>query len=188
MTVIHESGMDFRFDEDNCFLIEQDDVAKRPNVKACECLAFIVAKNWYAFIEAKSSAPREKACDLGKISYDGGAIDKSWKILTNFDNFISDICQKFEDSFSAYHALRIGYHGNEAKKRIPSGCRGLSNANVRFMLIVNGLNEEYCQPVNDALKRCFRHFLNAWNIPDYSVKTLNADSARKNGILVSASH
>ena len=45
MTVIHESGMDFRFDEDNCFLIEQDDVAKRPNVKACECLAFIVAKN-----------------------------------------------------------------------------------------------------------------------------------------------
>lgn len=56
------------------------------------------------------------------------------------------------------------------------------------MLIVNGLNEEYCQPVNDALKRCFRHFLNAWNIPDYSVKTLNADSARKNGILVSASN
>lgn len=185
MTTLHESGMDFEFYDEDCFLIERDDVAKKRNVKVCECLVHIASKNWHAFIEAKSSAPREKTYDSNKLTYDGCAIDKSWSVLTDFDCFINDIRQKFEDSFSAYHALRIGYHGNEAKRRIPTGCNDLSNTSVRFVLIINGFKEEYCQPVNDALKKSIRHFLNAWNIPDYSVKTLNADGARKEGINVS---
>ncbi len=124
-------------------------------------------------------------CDRRKMLYDGTPMDDSWTILTNFDNFINDICQKFEDSFSAYHAICSGYHRLDAKRRVPSGCKGLDNTKVRFILIVNGFKEEWFPPINDALKKRIRHFLKVWNIPDSSVKTLNADGAYAEGIHVS---
>ena len=187
MTTINESGMTFKFPDDDCFLIEKDDIARKQCVKSCECVARISqrGKDLYAFIEAKSSVPREAMCDRRKMLYDGTPMDDSWTILTNFDNFINDICQKFEDSFSAYHAIWSGYHGLDAKRRVPSGCKGLDNTKVRFILIVNGFKEEWFPPINDALKKRIRHFLKVWNIPDSSVKTLNADGAYAEGIHVS---
>ncbi|HBC21364.1 MAG TPA: hypothetical protein DC009_04620 [Porphyromonadaceae bacterium] len=182
MITIKESGLVFNFPDGDCFLIEQDDVAKKPNVKVCECVARVQGKDLYAFIEAKSSAPREKNFDRSKICYGGKPIDASWTMQTDFDIFVNDICQKFEDSFSAYYALSAGCHGAEAKRHIPSRCKGFNNTNVRFMLIINGFKEEWCCPLNDALKKRFRHFLNAWNIPDFSVKTLNQTGARAAGI------
>lgn len=182
MITIRESGLVFNFADGDCFLIEKDDVAKKPNVKVCEFVARLHGKDLYAFIEAKSSAPREKKFDRSKVRCGGKPVDASWTMLTDFDIFINDICQKFEDSFSAYYALRAGYHGAEAKQRIPLGCKGLDNKNVRFVLIINGFDEVGCPPLNEALKKRFRHFLNAWNIPDSSVKTLNQEGARSTGI------
>ena len=51
--------------------------------------------------------------------------------------------------------------------------------------LVNGFKEEWFPPINDALKKRIRHFLKVWNIPDSSVKTLNADGAYAEGIHVS---
>ncbi len=186
MITVRESGLVFNFPDGDCFWIEKDDVAKKRNVKVCEFVARVQGKDLYAFIEAKSSAPREKKYDRSKVRYEGKPIGGSWEMLTDFDTFINDICQKFEDSFSAYYALRAGYHGAEAKQRIPSGCKGLDNKNVRFVLIINGFDEVGCPSLNDALKIRFRHFLNAWNIPDSSVKTLNQEGARRVGIDIAA--
>ena len=141
-----ESGMSFSFPDDECFVIEKDDiVVSRDCVKACECVALVRhgGKERYMFIEAKSSAPKEKVCDYGRLAYDGAPIDGSWSVNTNFDNFVNDICLKFEDSYSVYMAMTSGYHGRKAADRIPAGCRGVDNENVKFVLIVNGFKDDW---------------------------------------------
>ncbi len=187
MTTFVESGMTFTFPDNDCFVIEKDKVVISGNcVKSCECVVRINprGRDRYAFIEAKSSAPREKICDRNKLLYDGDPIDESWSIWTNFDRFIDDICLKFEDSYMVYRAMMDGCHGREARARIPSGCRDATNGNVMFVLIVNGFQEDWCQPLNDAIKKRLRHFLSSWNIPDIAVKTLNRNGAADVGIPV----
>lgn len=183
-----ESGMDFSFPRSDCFRVEEEEIVVSKNsVKACECLAktTTATKTAYWFIEAKSSAPKEKLCDRTKILYDGAPIDERWSVLTNFDNFVNDICQKFEDSFSLCLAMLQGCHGTDALRRIPAGCRDLNNHNVKFVLIIKGFREDWFPPLNDAIRKRLRHFLNAWNIPDIAVKTTNIDGATRLGLPVS---
>ena len=188
MMTFVESGVRFSFPKSDCFRIEDDEiVVGKDSVKACECLAKTTRNSMdtYWFIEAKSSAPKENICDRTKITYSGNPIDTKWSILTNFDNFVNDICQKFEDSFSLCHAMTHGYHGITSAHRIPSGCSGFNNKNVKFVLIIKNFKEEWFPPLNDAIKKRLRHFLNAWNIHDIAVKTLNVDGAIALGLPVS---
>lgn len=187
MITFIESGIRFSFPKTDCFRIEEDEsVVRKESVKACECLAKTTreANAVYWFIEAKSSAPRERLCDRDKVIYDGAPIDANWSVLTNFDNFVNDICRKFEDSFSLCHATINGWHGTDASHRIPDGCRDFNNSNVKFVLIINGFMEEWCPPLNDAIRKRLRHFLNAWNIPDIAVKTINVKGAAALGLPV----
>lgn len=185
MITIEESGMTFTFPEGDCFHIEKDEALK-PHVKPCEFIARISHRSTdlLYFVEAKSSAPKECICDRSKLTYDGMPIEPSWTVHTNFDNFVNDICRKFEDSFALFHAICSGYHGNEAKKRIPAGFVAYNNTSFRFILIINGFKDEWFPPLNDALKQRMRHFLNAWNISDICMKTLNAEGASALGIPV----
>ena len=79
MITLNESGMVFKFPDNDCFLIERDAVAKKPHAKVCECLAHISrnGKDKYAFIEAKRSAPKEKVCDRSKVFYDSIPMEES---------------------------------------------------------------------------------------------------------------
>lgn len=187
MIQIVESGMTFTFQDADCFRMEKDPVITSNDcVKTCEFVGRVTRKgtDLYLFVEAKSSAPKEKLCDRNKLLYDGASVSDSWKISTDFDCFVDDICTKFEDSYSVYRAMLAEYHGADAKSRIPAGCRGAEAANINFMLIINGFKDEWLPPLNDAIKKRLRHFLNAWHIPGTSVKTLNKAGAASLGVPV----
>ncbi|MDE5734515.1 MAG: hypothetical protein K2H83_05150 [Duncaniella sp.] len=185
MTEIHESGMIFRFPDTDCYRIESDpDVAKLSNVKVCECVAAIKAgnKDHIVFLEAKSSAPKEKVCRRELVVYNGATLPDTWDIITDFDRFVSEICQKFEDSFSTFHAISRGRHGKDAADRLPAGCNSIDSASPMFVLVISGFREEWLAPLNDAIKRRLRHFLNAWKIRDTAVKTLTPAGAGTAGL------
>ncbi|MDE6026899.1 MAG: hypothetical protein K2G23_02375, partial [Muribaculaceae bacterium] len=66
-----ESGMIFEFAENNCYRIEDDPLVKKSNCastlnnKGCECVSFI--DGHHCFIEAKSSAPRNRSGDIKDV-------------------------------------------------------------------------------------------------------------------------
>lgn len=182
MTII-ESGLKFVFDDADCFHIEKDDVMKREGVKTCECVAVTTHERRYTFIEAKSSAPRAETEEQKRILGNLPAIPDNWRILTNFDCFIEDICQKFENSFSALMAIQRGCHGPEAAKRLPANVKELKNDNVVFVLAMgNNFQEDWLVPLVDALRYRLRPFLNSWNIPDAKVKVVNCALGQQLGI------
>ena len=187
MTDINESGMTFRFPDENCFVIETDPVVMGHKcIKACECVATITAKgkDLAIFLEAKSSAPKSKECRRELLAYDSQPFPERWFVLTDFDKFISDICLKFEDSFSTFYAMSQGHHGKEAAARLPKGCNAVDIRSTLFVLVINGFKEDWLSPLNDAIKRQMRHFLNSWNLPDTSVKTLTPEGAATIGLPV----
>ncbi len=49
---------------------------------------------------------------------------------------------------------------------------------VKFVLILTTAADDWLQPLNESLKISMRHFLNAWNIPDTSIKVVNPDKAK----------
>ena len=80
-----ESFMKFSFQDDDIFRIEEDELVQSTDgIKACECVV-LISEN-VALIEAKSSAPK---------------IDNEEK----FQQFISDIRQKFADSLQLYNDI-----------------------------------------------------------------------------------
>lgn len=175
-----ESGMRFTFPESDCFVIEKDaTVVSRCSVKSCECIAMVPHKgrDVFMFIEAKSSAPKSKICDKSLLIYNGTPLDEKWKVKTDFDCFIDDICQKFEDSFAIYRAMEAGWHGADTRRNIPFPRGKIANDNCLFVLIINGFNREWCAPLNDAIRHRLRHFTQSWNIPDLSIKTVNCEDA-----------
>lgn len=82
-------------------------------------------------------------------------------------------------------AMQHGFHGEDAKMRIPERLRCVANDNIRFILILgNKFKDEWLPPLNDAVHECLRPFLKSWNIKDINVKTLNCDLAVAAGIPV----
>lgn len=185
MIEIAESGMIFRFAEDVCFVIENDPVVRgSEGVKACECVCKIVRgrDEELLFLEAKSSAPKEKFFDRGLVSYNGSALPEKWHVVTDFDTYIGEICQKFQDSFMVFHAMKHGMHGTESAARLPEQCKKVKITSPLFVLVINGFQEDWLQPLNDALKKRMRHFLNAWNLRDTTIKTVNPELAKDLGL------
>lgn len=81
-----ESFMKFSFQDDDIFRIEEDELVQSTDgIKACECVV-LISEN-VALIEAKSSAPK---------------IDNEEK----FQQFISDIRQKFADSLQLFNDIK----------------------------------------------------------------------------------
>jgi hypothetical protein len=89
-----ESFMKFSFDDGNLFRIEKDELVQSlEGRKACECVVLLNAN--VAFIEAKASSPNSKNKD-------------------KFNEFITEIKQKFEDSLQLFTEMKTKVYGDEA--------------------------------------------------------------------------
>lgn len=172
-----ESGLIFTFEESTCFRIEDDQLLSRLNgVKCCECISTV--NNDVIFIEAKSSAPKCIRGDRHKASYAGDSFPENWEIKTNFDQFIENISQKFQDSYFFLKASLDGWHGDNKKLEL-EGMFNVNRSNLKFILIITPAQDSWLQNLHDAVVNKMRHFLRAWNIPDTSVKVINPLMAKR---------
>lgn len=101
----YESFMKFCFADDDVFCIEKDPLVTEGNgIKACECIV-LLSKN-VALIEAKASSHKEICGE-------------------KFNNFITDIKQKFADSLRLFNEVKDGKLGEAAYNRLPVNFRNL---------------------------------------------------------------
>ena len=158
--------MKFSFSDDDIISIEEDELVKDvENVKACECVV-LISQN-VALIEAKSSSPR---------------IDNEEK----FQNFISDIGQKFADSLQLFSDIKSKAKGDEAFQRLPLN---LQNPQVpteayKVYLIIHGHQLDWLLGLTDALRKELKDVVKQWNLRDANVKVYNEATALENKFIV----
>ena len=161
-----ESFMKFSFQDDDIFRIEEDELVQSTDgIKACECVVLISEK--VALIEAKSSAPK---------------IDNEEK----FQQFISDIRQKFADSLQLFNDIKNKKRGEEAFLRLPIN---LQNSQVpteayKIYLIIHGHHLDWLLGLTDALRVALQEEVKKWNLRDSNVKVYNEQTALENHLIV----
>lgn len=159
-----ESYMKFGFDDEYFYRIEKSSVLSNTEyVKPCEFI--ILQDSKLCFIEAKSSAPKPATKE-------------------NFDKFIGEIVQKFEDSILLYNAVKMKRHGEEVSSEIPLNLNTVNeDIRYRLYLVIHGHKREWMSPIQDELRNRLRHILNAWNIKDIDVQAINHDDACSKGLI-----
>ncbi|MDE5790958.1 MAG: hypothetical protein K2H96_07000 [Muribaculaceae bacterium] len=185
-----ESGMIFEFAENNCYRIEDDPLVKKSNCastlnnKGCECVSFI--DGHHCFIEAKSSAPRNRSGDIKDVLLNGKPLPPTWEIYDNYQHFLRDISKKFIDSFFILRSLLEGVHGEKRLKEVTIKEKRIKYDAVRFILIINfplptgkTVDKQGLVNLQEALKNEMRPFLNVWKIPDTSIKIVLPEDAAK---------
>jgi hypothetical protein len=142
---IEESGMTFSFNENDLFHIEKCATfsAMSQGVKIVE---FIVNQSErLVFIEAKKSSPKPD------------------KDNVDFDIFITEIYEKFQNSLLLYIGLMLS-RPFSTQSIIPKNhsINQLKHAKIQFYLIINGHKDEWLPPIDEALnlrlkavKKCF---------------------------------
>lgn len=197
MIEFDESGMHFRFDDGNCFQIENDSLVKgggcdnsTSNNRACECVSCLDGKHY--FIEAKSSTPQKgnagnvKDLCLPDPENPGEfkPMPRNWEAYNNFQSFLRAVSKKFIDSFHILKAIDEERHGKERKNQIALPTTKVNCDKVSFVLIVNYqlkdgqmVNKDGVAQLMSALQNEMRPFLNIWNIPPLSVKVVLPDDA-----------
>ena len=161
-----ESFMKFSFRDEDIFRIEEDELVKAAEgVKACECVV-LISEN-IALIEAKSSSPR---------------IDNEVK----FQEFISDIRQKFEDSLQLFNDIKSKVRGEAAFMRLPVNLRNVqvSVDAYKIYLIIHGHHLDWLSGLTDALRKEMMDVVKAWNLRDSNVKVYNEETALENNLIV----
>ena len=161
-----ESFMKFSFLDDDIFRIEEDELVQSTDgIKACECVV-LISEN-VALIEAKSSAPR---------------IDNEEK----FQQFISDIRQKFADSLQLFSDIKNKNRGEGAFQRLPIN---LQNTQVltdayKIYLIIHGHRLDWLLGLIDALRVALQEEVKKWNLRDSNIKVYNEQTALENHLIV----
>jgi hypothetical protein len=161
-----ESFMKFSFDDGNLFRIEKDELVQSlEGRKACECV--VLLNENVAFIEAKASSPNSKNKD-------------------KFNEFITEIKQKFEDSLQLFTEMKTKVYGDEAYQRLPPGLQHASDDKNRYKiyLIIHGHKEEWLIGLLDALREALRDVVKKWNMRDSNIKVLNEKIALENKLIV----
>ncbi len=161
---IVESDMKFGpYPEDNCFHIEKSRIYEeiQQNVKMAEFLLLRSQKLW--IIEAKSSTPRPET-------------------QPNFDTFIEEVREKLSNALSLGLALCLKRHQYE---KLPKAFQELNLANVEFrlILVVNGHQEAWLPPLQDALQKSLNTTLKIWGIEAMAVIVMNEKYAQKYGLV-----
>lgn len=158
--------MKFSFNDDDVFLIEEDEIVKSSQgIKACECVVLLNSN--VALIEAKSSSPK---------------IDNGEK----FKEFIDDIRQKFSDTLQLFYDIKTGRKGTEAFQRLPVNLQTtrISAESYKIYLVIHGHRIEWLGGLLDALKNALRDEVRKWNLRDSNIKVYNEETALENRLIV----
>lgn len=171
---IAESGMTFGpYSDGRCFYIEKSgtyaDIQER--VKMAEFLLLRLANGkppvlWV--VEAKSSTPRPET-------------------QPNFDEFIAEIREKLVNAFSLGWASCLKRHQlAEVELPAPFKTLDLSQTGVRFVLVINGHQESWLPPIQEALKKALHSTVKTWRFSPTSVAVINKELARQYGLILPA--
>ena len=173
MIKIQESQMNFGpFQRQRCFHIEKSEVYLRIQQKV-QIAEFLLLKDrrekrpsvWV--VEAKSSSPRPEN-------------------TVSFDAFINEIKNKMINAFSLTLASCLKRH-KDAKSKLPEHFQylNLAKTNFRFVLVIQGHQDSWLPPIQDALTKEFFVTTKTWAIAPNSVAVLNRKLAIQKGLVAS---
>jgi hypothetical protein len=164
-----ESGMNFGpYSEDDFFKIEQSRCYRHlgQGVKIAEFLWLRHTSDkppavWV--IEAKSSSPK---LEIAK--------------------FIADIRDKLAHSFLLGIAACLNRHSYTTSD-LPASFKklNLQETGFRFVLVINGHQEAWLPPLQEALSLALQPIVKIWGLPATSVVVLNHEGAKKQGLISS---
>jgi hypothetical protein len=171
---IVESGMTFGpYPRGRCFYIEKSTTYAgiKQGVKMAEFL-LLRANNgkppvlWV--VEAKSGTPRPET-------------------QPSFDEFIADIREKLVNAFSLGWASCLKRH-QQAEAELPDPFKelDLSQAEVKFILVIKGHQESWLSPIQEALKKALHSTVKTWCFKSTSVAVINEELARQHGLILPA--
>ncbi len=168
---IDESGMSFGpYPEGHCFHIERSGLYRRiqQGVRIAEMVLLrgkSVEPPVFWVIEAKSGTPRPET-------------------QPDFDTFIDQIRDKLANSLVLMIAACLGRHRNGIDA-LPEPFKNadLSQVGFRLVLVVNGHEEAWCQPLQDALAKALRATVKTWALKPTAVAVINDKIARDYGLV-----
>ena len=167
---ITESGMKFGpYPDGQFFHIEESNsyAAIQEHIKMAEFL--LLRKNngnsvmW--IVEAKSSAPHPKT-------------------QSDFDGFIIEIRNKLVNAFSLGWASCLRRH-EQAEAELSEDFKTLSlmQVDVKFVLVINGHQDEWLPPLQEALGKELRSTIRTWAFAPTSVAVINDALAKQHGLI-----
>lgn len=166
-----ESDMTFGpFPEGHCFRIERSEVYRKvqEGVQMAEFLLLRLRAGhpptvWA--VEAKSSTPRPET-------------------QPNFDEFIDEIRQKLINALSLGLAACLRRHEDaDAELSEPFKALDLSITSFRLVLVINGHENEWLPPLQEALSKALQSTVKVWALPPTAVAVINDAQARAHGLI-----
>lgn len=168
---IFESGMRFGpYPPGQCFYIEKSQSYQRieEGVQIAEFL-LLRKKEGQApivwIVEAKQSSPNPAN-------------------PADFQKYIEDIRNKLANAFLLGVAARLDRHNapnNELP--VPFQALDLQQTGFRFVLVINGHQEEWLPPVQEALALALKPVVKTWALPPTSVAVMNHTLAEQCGLV-----
>lgn len=161
---ISESGMTFGpYDESKVYHLEVSNLYREiSNAKTVEFL-LCIRSNELSFIEAKSSSPKPEP-----------------KNNVDFENFISEIRDKFLHSLNLYYSAIQKRH--KENNDIPPAFSDLDNEtiSINLILVIKGHQQEWLPPISDALSRALIPYASIWH---FNIAVINDLIAMKHGLI-----
>lgn len=159
-----ESKMVFGpFEEADVFEIEKSNVNQMigEHIRTVE---FVMCReeNQILFIEAKSSSPQERTSK------------------ERYDEFITEIVEKFVQSFEIYDTLRYNrYHINKGMGEHLKQ-QEWDKVEIKFVLVIHGHEKEWLAPLREALIKNMSAYLKIWKS---AVVVLNDEMAKRYNLI-----
>jgi len=173
--VIKESGMEFGpFDEEVFFHIEKSGLYQHVNsgggVSAAEFLLLRcktpssaeASSLWV--VEAKSSSPRPES-------------------NIRFREFIEEIKSKLHDSLCLAIAALMGRHASRCDLPERFHEQDWSSIGIKLVLVINGHDKKWLEPVSDALQKTFKPIAMIWGFSSGDVVVINDEMGVRHGLV-----
>jgi len=164
--VLKESQMQILYEEKSCYMIEKSPIIACLNgVKIVEFVQS-EGKKRIKMVEAKASAPIPTNAD-------------------DYNEYISEICEKFQNSISVINAARLKRRENIFNE-LPGPLQSVDYKMTLYWLylIIKKSKEDWVVNLSADLRRQLHPFLKCWNIPDANFEVLTEDMARKKGLVL----
>lgn len=98
---------------------------------------------------------------------------------TDFDKYIDEISDKFQDSYQLFLASVLGRRKSENMGKEVRGFKA-DSSNIKFVLVIPTHKFDWLVALNDALKKQLRKTISIWNI---EIAVMNEELAREHGLL-----